>query len=272
MTRTTPSPTPAEQTEARALLARWDAQQTGYIRHRAERFQTIARVAAGIVRDTEAPRILDLAGGPGSLAHAVRAQSPDARVVVADKDPVLLRIAAETFAGDAHAEVVAVDLADAAWMRAPAIAAAPFDAVVSSTALHWLQPEVLVRVYRELAALVRPGGVVLNGDHLSYDAATEPTLRQIAAHDDAAVQHASFTDEGAGSTADTWDAWWEAAASVARYRDAFAAREQVWGDELHVAPPTVSLDFHLAALRSAGFRETGTVWRYLDDIVLYAVR
>ncbi len=272
MTLAADSATPAELTEARTLLARWDAQQTGYIRHRAERFQTIARVVAAVVDGTSAPRILDLAAGPGSLARAVRAEVPAGHLVVADKDPVLLQIAADTFAGDAHAEVVAVDLADAAWTQAPAVAAAPFDAVVSSTALHWLQPETLVRVYRELAELVRPGGIVLNGDHLSYDAAAEPTLREIAAKDDAAMQHASFTGDAAESKVDTWDAWWAAAASVERYRDAFAARERVWGDELHVAPPTVSLEFHLAALRSAGFRETGTVWRYLDDVVLYAVR
>ena len=31
---------------ARSLAARWNGQQTGYIRHRAERFDTIARVVA----------------------------------------------------------------------------------------------------------------------------------------------------------------------------------------------------------------------------------
>ena len=192
-------------------------------------------------------------------------------MVVADKDPALLQIATETFAGDTRAEIAAVDLADPSWVSHPAIADTPFDAVVSSTALHWLQPETLVRVYRTLAEIVRPGGIVLNGDHLSYDAAHEPTLRALAARDDQAVQAASFA-EGAADGADTWDAWWDAVAAVPRYRDALARRDQVWGEELHVAPPTVTLEFHLAALRSAGFRETGTVWRYLDDIVLYAIR
>lgn len=261
--------TEADTAQARDLLRRWDAQQTGYIRHRAERFATISRVVAGVVGgEGGSPRVLDLAGGPGSLAHAVRAQLPDARVVVADKDPALLQIAAETFAGDPHADIVSVDLADPAWVEHPAIAAAPFDAVISSTALHWLQPETLVSVYRSLAHLVRPGGIVLNGDHLSYDEAQEPTLRALAERDDVAVQAASF-DAG---TADTWDAWWDAVAAVPRYRAALEERDRVWGEELHVAPPKVTLDFHLATLRSAGFRETGTVWRYLDDIVLYAVR
>lgn len=276
--------TPADIAEAHALLRRWDAQQTGYIRHRAERFATITRVVAGVLdapagassdtRTPRMPRILDLAAGPGSLAHSLRAELPDAHLVVADKDPALLQIATETFAGDIRAEIAAVDLADPSWVTHPAIAGAPFDAVVSSTALHWLQPETLVRVYRALAQIVRPGGIVLNGDHLSYDAAHEPTLRELAARDDQAVQSASFTTGTTDGTnaADTWDAWWDAVAAVPRYRDALAERDRVWGEELHIAPPTVTLEFHLAALRSAGFRETGTVWRYLDDIVLYAIR
>ncbi len=44
------------------------------------------------------------------------------------------------------------------------------------------------------------------------------------------------------------------------------------GANLHTPPPKVTAEFHLEALRTAGFRETGTVWRYLDDVVLCAVR
>ncbi|MET0416762.1 MAG: hypothetical protein ABW022_12165 [Actinoplanes sp.] len=36
--------------------------------------------------------------------------------------------------------------------------------------------------------------------------------------------------------------------------------------------PLSSLEFHLAALRTAGFTETGTVWQYLDDYVVLARR
>lgn len=258
---------PASTDTARELSRRWDAQQTGYIRHRAERFATIARVVAAITSADESPRVLDLAGGTGSLGRAVLEAVPNARVVVADKDPALVAIAGDIAAADERLEVVEVDLTGDGWWQHPSIAAAPFDAVVSSTALHWLQPADLVEVYRRLADLVRPGGIVLNGDHLSYDEHTQPVLRAIAAADDEQVQRETFS-----GSVDTWDQWWAAVAEQPRYADAISRRDEVWGDDIRVAPPKVNLEFHLATLRSFGFAETGTVWRYLDDIVLYAVR
>lgn len=266
MTGTTSPEAAAALATARNLASRWDAQQTGYIRHRAERFDTIARVVAAICADSPAPRVLDLAGGTGSLAEHVLAAVPNGRAVVADKDPALLAIAADLAAADPRISVAEIDLARADWITHPSIADTPFDAVVSSTALHWLQPAELVEVYRALPDLLRPGGIVLNGDHLSYSGHHEPTLAGIARADDEQMQRETFS----GDT-DTWDEWWEAVAASRRYADALRRRDEVWGSSLHEAPPKVTLGFHLETLRSAGFAETGTVWQYLDDHVLYGV-
>lgn len=257
-----------ESARARAtdLALRWDAQQTAYVRHRAERFATIARVVAGVCAGVSEPRILDLAGGTGGLGVAVQQAVPGARVVLADKDPVLLALAADRFAGDPRWTVADVDLDDPAWAQHPALAGEPFDAVVSSTALHWLSPAVLTRVYWALAGLVRPGGVLLNGDHFLYDEAAEPALREIARLDDVAQQEAALA-----AGAETWDQWWAAAEAVPAYADAAARRAQVWAHD-DGAPAKVTAGFHLEALRSAGFTQTGTVWRYLDDHVVYGIR
>ncbi|WP_366521110.1 class I SAM-dependent methyltransferase [Lapillicoccus sp.] len=59
--------------------------------------------------------------------------------------------------------------------------ASQFDAVLSSTALHWLPAEALSGLYRDLAQLLRPGGVFLNADHLPYGPAT-PILAQLSEH------------------------------------------------------------------------------------------
>ncbi len=254
-------------TTPQELAQRWDAQQTAYVRHRAERFATIARVVARISADTASPRVLDLAGGFGSLGLAVVEQLPQARLVIADKDPVLLAIGNDLTRDRPEIEVVDVDLDDPAWHQHPVIAAEPFDAIVSSTALHWLLPEILTAVYWRLGELVRPGGIVLNGDNLAYDEHSEPTLHRITAEDDQAVQQAAFE---AGT--DTWDDWWKAAESVPAYAEAAELRGRRWGASLRTPPPKVTLGFHQEALRSAGFREVGTVWRHLDDHVVYAVR
>jgi SAM-dependent methyltransferase len=251
---------------ARILAARWDAQQTGYIRHRAERFNTIARVVAAVCADVAEPRILDLAGGTGSLAMHILDHVPNGRAVIADKDPALLAIAADLATDDDRLQTGEIDLARSDWAEHPVIAAAPFDAVVSSTALHWLQPGTLADVYRALPHLMRPGGIVLNGDHLSYSARHESTLARIALADDTAMQETTFADD-----TDTWDEWWQAVADTPRYAEALERRTQVWGAELHEAPPKVTLGFHLESLASAGFAEVGTVWQYLDDHVVYGV-
>lgn len=248
------------------LALRWDAQQTAYVRHRADRFATMARVVAGVCAEVTEPRVLDLAGGTGAVGVAVQQAVPGARVVLADKDPVLLAVAADRFAGDARWTVADVDLDDPTWTSHPALADGPFDAVVSSTALHWLTPDVLTNVYWAVATLVRPGGVLLNGDHFGYDEHAEPVLREIARGDDLAVQAAA-----AAAGVETWDEWWAAAQAVPGYAEAVRRRAQVWGDDLG-APPKVTVGFHLETLRSAGFRQTGTVWQYLDDHVVYGIR
>ncbi|MCW3158614.1 class I SAM-dependent methyltransferase [Micropruina sonneratiae] len=242
------------------LLHRWDRQQSAYIRHREQRFDTMLRVVERLTGPR--PRVLDLACGPGSLTALTRSRLPGSSVVALDKDPVLVAIAADVFAADAAVRVVAGDLDEPAWVEG----LGTFDAVVSSTALHWLAPEVLARVYFELAGLIRPGGVFLNGDHLSYDATAQPTLRRLAAEDDEANQADTF-----GAGADSWDDWWALATGRHEYAEAAAERERCWAGK---GGPTakVTLGYHLETLRSAGFAETGTVWQYLDDFVVAGVR
>ncbi|MEA4944859.1 MAG: class I SAM-dependent methyltransferase [Propionicimonas sp.] len=249
------------QLSALELLRRWDDQQTVYIRHRAHRFDTIARTVARF--GGERPRILDLAAGPGSLSRLMRDRLPACQVVAVDKDPVLLSIADEVFADDPAVEVVDADLDSPAWLER---VSGSFDAVVSSTALHWLVPHVLVRTYGELAGLIRPGGVFLNGDHLLYDATANAGLRQLAAADDERTQA-----ELRATGADSWDAWWELANGQSRYAEAALARERVWRDRSGPVPK-VSLGFHLETLRSTGFGEVGTVWQYFDDYVVAGIR
>ena len=51
----------------------------------------------------------------------------------------------------------------------------PADAAVSTTALHWLTEPGLRAMYAELATVLRPGGLLLDGDHFGSGPAA-PTL------------------------------------------------------------------------------------------------
>jgi trans-aconitate methyltransferase len=252
------------------LLERWDAQQAAYIAQREQRFDVIVELVRRVAGP--APRVLDLACGPGSLSARILDALPQARVVGVDLDPALLRIARRELAprGERLA-LVDADLAGDAWIDAVRQAAATasagddgparFDAAVSTTALHWLAPHQLVRLYGQVAGLLAPGGILANGDHFRFDAAEHPTLARVAAEHDRATQEAAFA-----AGAPTWDAWWDevraepgGAALLAERDQRFAGRD---------APPTTTIGFHVAALRQAGFAEVAPAWQLLDDYVV----
>lgn len=242
-------------------MARWDAQQTSYLPRREERFAVMidaVEVACG-----PAPLVLDLAAGPGSLAQRLLARLPDARAVAVDVDPVLLHMGRAVL-GDGAGRLAWAE----ADLRLPGWAAelpeTTFDAVLTTTALHWLPPADLLRVCHDIAGLLAPGGVFLNGDHLGFPP-SQPTLRRMV---DGVKDLREARAEPAG---ETWTQWWEAlarepAAGALLQRRAALAHE-VWHGP--VAPLAV---LHEAALADAGFAEVAVLWSDLDDRVLAAVR
>ena len=122
-------------------LARWDAQQASYLPHREDRFDAIV-AAVGAATGHE-PRILDIGSGPGSLARRVLDRLPNSQVVALDNDPVLLELGRNALAayGD-RLQWLDADLCDPTWLsRLPD--GARFHAVVSATALHWLNADHL---------------------------------------------------------------------------------------------------------------------------------
>lgn len=245
------------------LVERWDRQQAAYISHREGRFEAILDALELAVGTAFA--VVDLACGPGSLGSRILSRFPDARVVALDYDPMLLALAREHLA--AHGDrvmFVDADLCDPQWTAriTDQLGYRP-QAVVSTTALHWLAPSELVDLYGQVRSLLDPGGVLLNGDHFRFDERTRHVASWSTRHD-SATQQRSFT-EGA----DEWDAWWSLLAAhphISRLQDErtrrFSGRD--------ASPPT-TVEFQLAALRQAGFTESGTVWQLFDDYVVYGV-
>lgn len=246
---------------AEELLGRWDAQQAAYIAHREQRFTVMLEVLELTLGDGFLA--LDLACGPGSLTRRLLDRFSGARVMGIDYDPLLLHVARDALSGYGdRLQLVDADLTSPDWPRA-LDGAAP-EAVVSTTALHWLTPPQLVELYRRVGQLLAPGGILLNGDHLRFDGRS-PTLQKIAAAHDAATQQTAFA-----RGAQTWAEWWSSLTSDADLAPLAAERERRFDGRVGCPPTT--LDFHLAALTQAGFSEIGTVWQYLDDYVVFARR
>jgi ubiquinone/menaquinone biosynthesis C-methylase UbiE len=104
--------------------------------------------------------VLDLGGGTGSLAEAVLDRFPRVNVVVRDIDPQMLDVARgrlERFGARVRLDWGSFD------DPLPAV-----DAVLSAFALHHVpRLEQKVKVYANIRAAIRSGGVFLNNDATS---------------------------------------------------------------------------------------------------------
>ncbi len=253
---------PADETERHywnTWQRSWDRQQEWYLPDREERFRVMLDLVEAATGP--APRVLDLACGTGSITERLLARLPQAVSVGVDLDPALLAIAEGHFREEPRLTLVTADLKDPAWTgRLPA---GPFDAVVTATALHWLPTEDLVRVYRDLAGLLRPGGVFLNADHMP-DPGT-PLLNAA----DRAQRHRRQEREKAEGVLD-WADWWQAAAADPRLAEAVVARTAIYGS--HADGDVHPADWHLARLAESGFQETGIAWRSVSDALTVALR
>ena len=109
-------------------------------------------------------RILDLGAGDGRLLALLRLDRPDARGVATDLSPTMLDAARARFAGDPLVQVVEHDL-DAPLSVLGGAGA--FDAVVSCFAIHHCSHARKRALYAEVFALLAPGGVFYNLEHVA---------------------------------------------------------------------------------------------------------
>ena len=248
-------------------ISRWDSQQQWYMPDREERFTVlIDAVEAGAGRDD--PLVLDLGCGPGSLTVRLLDRMPAARVVAVDTDPLLLALGRAAYGGRAGLRFADQDLRSPGWAAALNLER-PADAAVSTTALHWLDVAQLRAMYAELATVLRPGGLLLDGDHLKEDEAAVPVLAGLA---DAVSERAARRSTSAHAVhREDWKAWWEAATTDPDLAGPAAERDRRRLTEDHHSSESVLLIQHVAALRAAGFAEIGTLWQYGENRVLCAV-
>ena len=109
----------------------------------------------------DARRILDLGTGDGRLLALLQADRPAMRGVGLDFSEIMLEAAGERFAGDERVELVEHNL------TVPLPALGRFDAVVSSMAIHHLEHDRKRSLFGEVFALLEPGGVFANFEHVA---------------------------------------------------------------------------------------------------------
>jgi SAM-dependent methyltransferase len=253
---------PLSPERARAWLERWDRNQQGYVPGREERFAVMVDVLRELAG--ERPLVLDLACGPGSLTDRVLRGIPGATVIAVDLDPLLLALGKAAY-GEGGGRITWADanLAEPTWREV--LAGRPVDAALSTTALHWLEVDALLALYRDLGEVIREGGVFLNGDQMEHP----PTERRIGDAVRALRERraeAAFAQPG-------MEQYWDWYAELRALPELRALAEE--RDRRFTAPRPerrAGYELHRAALLNAGFGEVGSVWQELDSRVLMAVR
>jgi SAM-dependent methyltransferase len=246
---------------ALAWIERWDRQQEESLPDREDRFTAlIDAVEAGSGR--EDPLVLDIGCGPGSLGTRLIARMPRATVIGIDTDPVTLALGRAAYDGISFVDL---DLRVPGGLDTLGLDR-PADVAVSTTALHWL-PEADLRVaYQELATVLRPGGLLLNGDHFKLDDKENPVLARL----DLALRDREDARRFPAGHAESWSGWWQAIAADPVLRDHARERDRRRAPTGHHAEST-QLATHVEALMAAGFAEVGTLWQRGDNRLLCAV-
>jgi SAM-dependent methyltransferase len=251
---------------ARDWIERWDRQQENLLPDREERFTAlIDAVEEGTGRPD--PLVLDLGCGPGSLSVRLLDRMPDATVVGIDADPVTLTLGRAAYGGRRGLRFVDLDLRVPGWASGLDLDRQP-DAMVSTTALHWITESALRALYVDLAAMLHPGGLFLDGDHLHDDEKEAPVLARL----ERAITEREDRRRFPEGHDESWQGWWEAVAADPRLADEAAERARRRVEADHHGPESVLLASHVEALQAAGFAEIGTLWQRGASRLLCAVR
>jgi SAM-dependent methyltransferase len=238
----------------------WDRQQEVYLADREERFTAMLDIVEAVSMP-RAPAILDLAGGTGSISLRAGRRFPAATTTLVDIDPVLLSIARASVSG--QTTVVAADLRTPQWLDA--VARRDFDAVLTATALHWIEPSRLAPLYAEVRSVLRPGGVFINADHMPDDGL--PGLSDLIGERERSRRESRL----AAGAALSWEAWWDHVRKDPTLGPLITQRERAFAGQpaAEFMPP---VSWHLQTLRDAGFAEVGLIWRGARDAAVTGVR
>jgi len=129
----------------------------------AEQLDVMLYVIDHAVRDVG--RILDLGAGSGTLSQILLARYPQAHTWLVDFSDPMLESARANFK-TAQATIIKANFADPTWL-AELNGVEAFDVIVSGYAIHHLPDARKRSLYAESFALLRPGGIFVNVEHVA---------------------------------------------------------------------------------------------------------
>lgn len=111
-------------------------------------------------------KVLDLGCGNGEVTASVLAVKPDATACLVDHSDEMIRLASERFRNNQKVTVIKYDLNQG---LPPSLINEEFDVVVSCFALHHIEFENRINLYRAILGVLGKGGMFINGDRFKSD-------------------------------------------------------------------------------------------------------
>jgi len=208
-----------------------------------------AATVCGLLADIPVHHVLDLCCGEGRLSEEYLRRTPDGRVTLIDGSAEMLAAASARLGGfGGQAAQVQADIADRTWRDA-----AGYGGVMTSLAVHHLDDAGKQQLYRDVRAMLAPGGVFVMADLM--EPAT-PAAREIAAGQ--------------------WDEWVvTASADLFGGDEAAVAFDQTQWNYYRLPGPDdfdrpSSVREHLDWLRAAGFAAVDVAWMFAGHAIVAA--
>jgi tRNA (cmo5U34)-methyltransferase len=141
-------------------VSRWAEGQDKKENDRQEPFQVLAET---IPYDKKLPiRILDVGAGYGALTQFLLNYFPKATAICQDGSKEMAKLGQERMKQlKGRFDYVLCDFSKPGWTET---LTGPFEAVVSSIAIHNVSPKIIERIYSDIFPLVKSGGCFINFD------------------------------------------------------------------------------------------------------------
>ena len=114
----------------------------------------------------EVRKVLDIGAGDGALASVILEKYPKAETVCVDFSAPMLEAARVRFEGQSNVHIVKADISERDWLVEVG-GYAPFDAIVSSYAIHHLGNDRKRALFDEVFEMLATGSVFINIDRIA---------------------------------------------------------------------------------------------------------
>jgi ubiquinone/menaquinone biosynthesis C-methylase UbiE len=237
-------------------IERYDKMQEKYLVKRRERFDIIIKLIKTVCPNPKL--IVDLGCGTGSLAIRLLEEFDSAKVYAVDLDPAILLLAQQRLKNFKNrVQITQSDITKMDWNQC-----IDADAVVSATALHWLKPQDLEKVYFQIHKILRSGGIFMNADHAGssnnlIQKYWESNREQMREHEKT-------------QSADDWDGFWQQYLSELG-GDIKNERQKALGP-WEGTEEGMPLQWHFRKLAQCGFENADCFWRCDCDVIYGAIK